>query len=200
MEYDAFIGGIEPGGLRNKNEIRILICYMLTSVGASLSKDGVIAVLQENGFANYFETADAISDLLENGNIAPDEADASSSHITDSGRMIARQLDVTLPFSVRERALSATLNLLARIKREAENQVHIKKCDRGYQVDCHISGGDMDLMSFTLYVPDLLQAKLVRSRFQEDPERVYRCMLALVTGNADLVSDALRALSGEQED
>ena len=29
MEFDAFSGGIEPGGLRNKGDIGILLCYML---------------------------------------------------------------------------------------------------------------------------------------------------------------------------
>ena len=38
MEFDAFTGGIEPGGLRSKDEIRILICYLLTSVSAPLSR------------------------------------------------------------------------------------------------------------------------------------------------------------------
>ena len=31
MEYDAFTGGVAPGGLRSKSDIRILICYMLKS-------------------------------------------------------------------------------------------------------------------------------------------------------------------------
>ena len=34
MAYDAFTGGVEPGGLRSKDEIRILLCYLLASVPA----------------------------------------------------------------------------------------------------------------------------------------------------------------------
>ena len=60
MEYDAFIGGIEPGGLRNKNEIRILLCYLVNSIGAPLSREDVLSIMQENGFANYFEVTDAL--------------------------------------------------------------------------------------------------------------------------------------------
>ena len=37
MEYDAFTGGVAPGGLRSKSDIRILICYMLKSVNAPLT-------------------------------------------------------------------------------------------------------------------------------------------------------------------
>ena len=32
----------------------------------------------------------------------------------------------------------------------------------------------MDLMSFTLYVPDMMQAKLVKRNFQKDPQLIYR--------------------------
>ncbi len=42
MEYDAFTGGVAPGGLRSKSDIRILICYMLKSVNAPLSGDDII--------------------------------------------------------------------------------------------------------------------------------------------------------------
>ena len=28
-EYDAFSAGVEPGGLRNRNEIKVLIAFLL---------------------------------------------------------------------------------------------------------------------------------------------------------------------------
>ena len=52
MEYDAFTGGVAPGGLRSKSDIRILICYMLKSVNAPLSGDDIIKVLQEKSLAS----------------------------------------------------------------------------------------------------------------------------------------------------
>ena len=122
MEFDAFTGGIEPGGLRSKDEIRILICYLLTSVSAPLSREDILSIMQENGFANYFEVTDSLSELTENGNLqcAGDEPVYTA---TRQGQMIARQLDTALPFSVRRKAVAAALNLLARAKREKENRV-----------------------------------------------------------------------------
>ena len=69
MAFDAFTGGIEPGGLRTKNEIRILICYLLASVNAPLSKNDILSIIQDNGLANYFEVTDALSELTEHGNV-----------------------------------------------------------------------------------------------------------------------------------
>ncbi len=195
MEYNAFTAGIEPGGLRNKNEIRILLCYLLSSVRAPLSKSDIISIMQENALANYFEVTDALSELIENGNVLMEEGTELCS-ASDSARLVAQQLDTALPPSVRDRAVGAAVNLLARAKRERENKVEISKTDLGYNVTCHISGGDMELMSFQIYVPDLKQARMVKRNFHREPENVYRVMLALVTGNHDLVADILKDLAG----
>ena len=37
MRQDAFTGGVDPGGLWNQNDIRILLCYILSSVNAPMS-------------------------------------------------------------------------------------------------------------------------------------------------------------------
>ena len=39
--FDAFTGGVEPGGLRSQSDIRLLICYMLASVQEPLSKEDI---------------------------------------------------------------------------------------------------------------------------------------------------------------
>ena len=91
--------------------------------------------------------------------------------------------------------MAAALNLLAQAKREKENRVVIKKTDAGYKVTCHISGGDVELMQFSLYAPDLYQARLIKHQFHSDPECVYRILLAAVTGNADLAEDSIRRMN-----
>ena len=55
FEYDAFDEGIEPGGLRSRNEIKVLVCYLLKSIEQPISKQLINEILQENSLANYFE-------------------------------------------------------------------------------------------------------------------------------------------------
>ena len=46
--YDAFSAGVEPGGLRNRNEIKVLIAFLLKNVGRrryQLALKGVLALL-----------------------------------------------------------------------------------------------------------------------------------------------------------
>ena len=49
---DAFMAGVEPGGLTNVQEIRILLCYMLHSVGAPIPRDALTDIITAGGMAN----------------------------------------------------------------------------------------------------------------------------------------------------
>lgn len=199
MQYDAFIGGVEPGGLRNKNEIRILLCYLVNSIGTPLSKDDILSIMQENGFANYFEVTNALAELTANGNLKVSN-DPPVYHAVAQTKLIADQLDKVLPLSVREKAIAAAVNLLAKTRREQENKVSIQQTNKGYNVNCHISGGDLELMNISLYVPDEHQAKLVRKVFHKSPETVYQVLLALLTDNPDLAKKAFEEMSSSSNE
>jgi hypothetical protein len=192
MNFDALTGGVEPGGLRTKSDIRILICYLLTSIKAPLAKDDLIRIAVDNGLANYFELVGAISEMAEKGIITISGDNGEFCSATDTAFMISKQLDAELPPSVRQKARNAAIALLAKAKREQENRVEIEPVERGYRVTCHISGGKEDLMNFSLCVPDLAQANTVKENFQNSPETVYRMLLALVTGEYDVASGILK--------
>ena len=151
MKQDAFSAGVEPGGLWHKNDIRILLCYILASVGAPLSRGDLTRMIQEKGLANYFEVEDALAALAKQGNILLQEDGACA--VTEAGREIARSLDTTLPSPCGTRPWRPPSPCWPRPAPNGENQVELQETDRGWQVKCHISGGDMELMSITLYVP-----------------------------------------------
>ena len=174
MKQDAFSAGVEPGGLWHKNDIRILLCYILTSVGAPLSRQDLSRIIQEKGLANYFEVEDALATLLKQGNITQDEQGFCA--VTRGGLEIANSLE-------------AAFTLLAQAKAQRENRVELQKIKQGYQVTCHISGGDMDLMAVTLYVPDRAQAEMVKRSFYKDPAGVYKLVLASLTKDTSLARE-----------
>ncbi len=194
MNNDVFTEGVKPGGLKSRQDIKLAICYMLSKIETGLTKKDIINILQDNNLANYFEIADAFEDLLENNNIYLKDIDDNLYTVTKSGKMISEQLDISLPISIREQVLSATLNLLSKIKRERENKVEIKKIANGYMINCHISGGDLDLMSIKLYAPDIMQATLIKKNFHKNPELIYSCMLALMTNNQDMLKEIIKSI------
>ncbi len=195
MDYDAFTEGIAPGGLRNRSDIGILICYILDYVGKPFPKDDLIELIQENGFANYFETTSAISELIKNKNIEYPKDNKRELTITSNGKLIASQLNSSLSLMIRHRAANATASLLLKRKIEHENPVTITRADGGgYNINLRITDGLRDLMSLTLFVPDIREANAVKRNFHKNPERLYSVVLAAVIGDKDIVKSALEEL------
>ena len=194
MAFDTFDEGISLGGMRSKTEIRTLICYLYKSVGLPMTKDSVVNALMEKGLANYFETSSSFDDLVRNGNIKMTDEDKKLYFITENGDMIATQLEDTLAPTVKERAIECALSLLKREQIESNNKVTISKAENGYTVTCRISGGDMELLNFSLYVPDINQARLIRKNFYKDPDMFYSVMIAMLTRNKRSVTEILDEL------
>ena len=194
MAFDTFDEGISLGGMRSRTEIRTLICYLFKSVGVPMAKDAVVNALMEKGLANYFETSSCFDDLVRNGNVEMTDESKKLYNITDNGNMIATQLEDTLAPTVKERAVECALSLLKQEQVENDNKVTITKTENGYTVTCSISGGDMELLSFSLYVPDKQQARIIRKNFYKNPDIFYSVMIALLTRNKRSVTEILDEL------
>lgn len=178
-EFDAFNAGVEPGGLRNRNEIKILICYMLKTLEQQITKQQINEVMQRQGIANYFEVNQAISELLSQGNIDCDCVDNDEFlSITDVGRQVATTLERDIPKTVREKAIKSAIKILTIAKNEQENKIEITPLEKG----CHITFTMEDqqdiMMELKIYVADRAQAELLKKNFLEDPTKVYSNILS----------------------
>ena len=181
MEFDAFRAGVEPGGLINRTEIRLLVCYILKSIRQPLPGRLIQELFHYEGLANYFEVGQAVQDLLELGNIRPSEEGQEMYEITDAGRSVVDTLERDLPRTVREKAVRSAIRLLTRIRREQENKVEIMKAERGYLISCSVMDRDAELMTVRLLVPDEVQAKMVKEIFLDDPSAIYTGVVELMT-------------------
>lgn len=134
MDFDAFDAGIELGGLRNRDDIRLLVCYLLKSVDTPMTRQMLNDAMQEDGLANFFEVGQAIEELLKTGNISADISDEEEVlNVTAKGREAAELLQTSLPRTVREKAVNSAIRLVTRAKAERDNKIEVKKeNDGGY--------------------------------------------------------------------
>ncbi len=196
MAFDTFDEGISLGGVRSKTEVRILICYLFTSVKQPMSKETVVDALLQKGLTNYFEASSCFDDLVKSGNLERLEESSRLYVATTNGKMISQQLENTLALTVRERAYECALALLEKERIEKENKVIIEKNENGYTVRCTISGGDMELMSVSMHLADAEQARTVKKNFYKNPQLFYKILLATMTRNNGLIKDTLEDLEG----
>ena len=112
--------------------------------------------------------------------------------------MVANQLENTLPISVKEKAYTCAITLLNEKRIEKESPVSIEKTDNGYNVNCRISGGDMDLVSIDVYAPDIKQAKIMKKNFHRNPELVYKLIMGSLTKNKNIVNECLEEIKSSR--
>jgi hypothetical protein len=182
---DAFTGGVLPDGLKNKSDIKVLVCFLLCHSNQPLSRKDLTDIFLERGLANYFEASDAISSLVRHENVI-EHAEDGSLEITEKGRFIADTLYDGLPVTVREKSLDAMARLLNRRHTNQYNKTRIEACDKGYHVTCTVNDGAMETMSVKVYVPTYHYATVVSDRFLDDPETLYRAVMAQLTDTPEI--------------
>lgn len=198
MAFNTFDEGIAPGGLRSKNEIKILICYLYNTVNDKMSQSLVVEAIRSDELANFFEIVVAFEELITDGNLEKsDVIDGEQTYvITNNGRVIAMQLETTLAHTVKQKSYNCALRLLSERRTARENHVEIHKTENGFEVDCRVSGGEVSLLEFTLYAPNHEQAEIIKKNFLSYPQAVYKTMLGLMTKDIEHVGEALEEVYG----
>lgn len=182
--YNAFDAGVELGGLKNSADIKVLICYLLKSIGKPLTRKNMIDAITGNGIANYFEVNQGLSDLVKTECLASQGTlENQTFTLTQRGADVAETLESNLSINVRRRAVRETLSLLTRLRRESENKIEIDRLeDGGYSVSFTILDGEDKLMQLQLYVADMFQAEQLKNNFLEDPAGLYAMILSRLAG------------------
>lgn len=179
--YDAFTQGIKPGGLRSKNEIKLLVCYIICKIDNGISKKQLNEILTGEGLANYFEANEALAEVVKTGNIFIEYInDEEYLFPTELGKANTTQLENDLPYTVKETALNAAIEMKTKLRRERENQIQLTPHGNGYDVTISIMDNDDKLLSVTLYVADYSQANYVKEKFLKDPVKMYSTIVALL--------------------
>ncbi len=183
MDFDAFDAGIELGGLRNRDDIRLRVCYLLKSIDAPMTRQMLNDAMQEDGLANFFEVGQAIEELLKTGNITVDILDDEEViSVTEKGREAAELLQTSLPKTVREKAVNSAIRLTTKAKVERENKIEVKKeDDGGYTITFSLFDRDTEMMKLSIYVVDSLQLETVKQNFINDPVKVYSSIITSLT-------------------
>lgn len=186
MDYteqnDTFSEGIAPGGLREKSEIKLLLCYLLKMVDKSLTKTQINDILLEYPIANYFEVNEALSELVKSGTVISDIRENDEVFtITHKAKFEVSTIERSLPRSIREKAVSAALGVLTRDKIKNECDVTVEQKDGGYYVTFGIDDVGVKLMGLTVFVADASQVEIVKKNFFSNAVSIYSNIISSLT-------------------
>lgn len=182
MEKDALTAGVsEIGGLFTTAEIRVLICYIFSSINQAIPGKLLANTLHYEGIANCFEVNDSIDYLCQNGQLELVDKDEDTYIITQSGKDVAETLKTTLSIIVKERAYNAALKMYSRFKNTKETDIKISREDNKTFITCSACDNDSPFMSVKLLVSDEEQAIHIKEKFLNNPTEIYSNIINLLT-------------------
>lgn len=182
MEKDAVSAGVsEIGGLFSTAEIRILLCYLISSIARPVPGRMLADVLHYEGIANVFEVNDSIAALCENGHLECVDTEEDTYVITKSGKDVADTLKTTLSLTVKERAFSAALKMVSRFNNSKETDIKISRDGEKTFITCSAIDSGEPFMSVKLLVTDEEQAIFIKNKFLDDPSKIYSEIIEMLT-------------------
>ena len=189
--------------LKDPNEIKIFILYLLDKIGYPLNYSSIGAIMIQDGIVGFFDFAECFFSLVDAGHIREikpekseedgDEEDGEEQdtlyEVTETGRVIARDLSDSLMINVRERSYQSAIRHLSLAKKGALVDYTYRKEDDHYLLTCTIRDREGTSMDLTVRADSKYQLDRMMHNFAERPEIVFRGVMALLTGEADYLFD-----------
>ena len=192
MDFEHYFAGIEPGGLVDPYEIKLLVCYLLSTISEPLTPDQLNYVFQSEGLVKYFSYTSALKGLLESGHIEETNQNGELKYkITPLGLDSAHKLQSSLPRSLKDKVVAIALQLLTKLERKKNVDITLKHVEDGYLVQCRIQDVGSDLMQLTMYANNETQAEIMKLNFEKQIGLLYRTILAVGIGNKNAFGELL---------
>ncbi len=192
-----------PAPLRDKNEIKIFILFLLCKIGYPLDYETIGSIVVQDGVVRFFDFADCFFQLLDDGHIAParentaqlpladnadePEADEELFTVTDTGRQVAEILGENLMITVREQGIRSALRHLSLKRLGAVVDQQYDTLGDGFLYHCTIKDKNGTLLGVDLRLEDRRQLEQITKNFADRPEIIYRGILALLSGDVNYI-------------
>ena len=181
-EIDAMTAGVRVGGLYNRSDIKVLLCYILKCVDYPTCKASIDTFLLENELVNYYEGSSALAELVQTGHIKTSTEDGIEYYeITESGRFIAMELDSHIPYSVRQLVIREAMHIASAERRKKGVKTEIRPHGQGHDVVMRIFHDEDEVFQLSFYCTDSLQADMICERFRKDPATLYKTVIDALT-------------------
>lgn len=171
-----------PENMFESVDLKILICYMLSSICEPIPATETAQLFHYEGIANYFDTQTALFELEKDGYIVA-EKEKNMFSVTEKGVSLSATLKDTVSSVLRDRVCNTVLKMLSRYKAERDTDIEITKTDNGYLLTCKVTNNNEIMFSFQILMPDTLQATILKNKILEDPKYYYDSFIKILTEN-----------------
>ena len=175
----------------SKRNVKIFVLYLMQNINYPLDYVTLNDIVMQNDYVMYLDFAESFHEMLDADLIedcGKNDAGDSMYVVTDKGRIVATEFRSEILTSLLDKSLECAMRYLDFKKRNIKVSAKIEKTDDGrYDVICIIKEKDKVIMQNTLTVDTLNRAQRMEENFRDNPEVIYKGMLALLSGNMNFI-------------
>lgn len=166
------------GFIHEKLDIKLLILFILSRLPAPVDRGTLDELCQQcDEGVGYFDYSDCLGELMLSGHVIGEDEEYS---ITDKGRRNSREVESSLPYSVRARAMKLIAPVEERLAREAMIRTESVTGEDGCRVRLAMSDGKGEIISMSLLCAGEEQAKRMKKTFRRSAEDIYQRIVEIL--------------------
>jgi hypothetical protein len=178
--------------IRDKNEIKIFILYLMDRIGYPVKFTDICGILNQENLVNFFDAGACFTELVDANHVLEVEKDEfgdSLYEVTGTGRTIATELNDAILPSIKEMSYRTAIRHLSFQKRGATLDCNMRpSSDEGkYMVHCEIREHGRIVLDINIEVDSKIEGERMLINFRRKPEIVFRGTLALVSGQKNYI-------------
>ena len=178
--------------MKDKNEIKIFILYLMDRIGHPLTLNDVSAILYQENLVSYFDCGDCFTELVDAKHIVDsgerDDSGDIAYIVSGTGVQIATELSDKISPWIKDVSYRSAIRNLSFVKRGAKTECYKTPIGNGkYSVHCEIIEQGKKIFDVTLDVDSENEADKILYNFPRKPEIVFRGSLALLSGERNYI-------------
>lgn len=178
--------------LRDENDIKTLILYLLKNLEIPLDFDTLCEVIFSIDFVRHFDFTDQFADLLNRGLINEITVDDKKKYvISTKGKVALEGVEDRLLNLVKEKALTAATRFLEYKEHGFMIISYIEKTldenDDGVMLHCIIKDNRLTMLNMETYVGSRIVAEKMKLVFEKKAEKLLSQFHALMSEDINLM-------------
>lgn len=170
------------GFIHDKLDIKLLVLYILDRAAAPIDFATLTDLSLCDGGVDYFQFAEAVSELLGSGHLAQ-EGELYSA--TEKGRRACAAGESSLSPVVRRRCDQRLAPLNQALKRKAQVRAELREQPLGFDVCLTMDDDQGSLFSLVLLAPSKEEGQRIADQFLRHPSRIYNGILGILLPEDD---------------
>ena len=166
------------GFIHEKLDIKLLILFILSRLPAPVDRGTLDELCQQcDDGVGYFDYSDCLGELIASGHVVGEDEEY---YATEKGKRNGREVENSLPYSVRARALKLLAPVEERLARAAMIRTDSVTDEDGCHVKLAMSDGKGEIISLSVLCTGEDQAKTMKKTFRRNAEKIYQRIVEIL--------------------